>query len=106
MKWLSPLTRGLLRITTQDTLSSTGKAIPLHLLAVHGLQIVIIFCTVQTVAMARTKQTKWRADSKQLKLVRQPSKWGTAALGVTHRPPVLPVRTDNTSGNPSYKGMS
>ena len=83
-----------------------GKAISLHLLVVRGLQIVIIFCTVQTVAMARTKQTKWRADSKQPKLVRQPSKWGTGVSGVTHRPPVLPARTDNTSGNPSYKGMS
>ena len=83
------------------------KAISLHLLAVRGLQIVIVIFTVQTVAMARTKQRKWRADSnKELKLARRPSKWGTAASGVTHRPPVLPARTDNTSGNPSYKGMS
>ena len=83
-----------------------GKAISLHLLAVHGLQIVIVIFTVQTVAMAHTKQTKWRAESKELKLARRPSKWGTAASGVTHRRPVLPARTDNTSGNPSYKGMS
>ena len=39
--------------------------------------------------MARTKQTKQRSESKQPKLPRQPSKWGTAASGVTHRPPVL-----------------
>ena len=83
-----------------------GKAISLHLLVVRGLQIVIVIFTVQTVAMAHTKQTKWRAESKEPKLARQPSKWGTAASGVTHRPPVLPARTDNTSGNPSYKGMS
>ena len=72
---------------------------------VHGLQIVIIIFTVQTVAMACTKQTKRRDESKQLKLARQPSKWGTAASGVTHRPSVLPARTDNTSGNPSYNGI-
>ena len=41
MKWLSPLMRGLLRITTQETLSSTGKAISLHLLVVRGLEIVV-----------------------------------------------------------------
>ena len=75
-------------------------------LVVRGLQIVIIIFTVQTVAMAHTKQTKWRSESKEPKPARQPSKWGTAASGVTHRPPVLPARTDNTSGNPSYKGMS
>ena len=83
-----------------------GEAISLHLLVVSGLQIVIVIFTVQTVAMAHTKQTKWRAKSKEPKLARQPSKWGAAASGVTHRPPVLPARTDNTSGNPSYKGMS
>ena len=49
--------RGLLCITVQETLSSTGKAISLHLLAVPGLQIVIVIFTVQTVPMARTKQT-------------------------------------------------
>ena len=69
-------------------------------------KIVIVIFTVQTVAMACTKQTKRRAESKEPKLARRPSKWGTAASGVTHRPPVLPVRTDKTSGNPSYKGMS
>ena len=53
--------------------------------------------------MAHTKQTKWRDESKQLKLPRQPSKWGTAASGVTHRPPVLPARTDNTLGIPLTK---
>ena len=42
-----PLTRGLLRITMQETLSSMGKAISLHLLAVHGLEIVIVILTVQ-----------------------------------------------------------
>ena len=82
-----------------------GKAISLHLLAVRGLEIVIVIFTVQTVRMARTKQTKWRSESKGPRLPRQPSKWGTAASGVTHRPPVLPVRA-GTSGNPSYKGMS
>ena len=45
-----------------------GKAISLHLLAVRGLQIVIIIFTVQTVAMAHTKQTKWRSESKEPKL--------------------------------------
>ena len=82
-----------------------GKAISLHLLAVRGLQIVIVIFTVQTVPMAHTKQTKWRAESKGPKLPRQPSQWGTAASGVTHRPPSLPARS-GTSGNPSYKGMS
>ena len=41
VKWLSPLTRGLLRITTQETLLSTGKAISLLLLVVRGLEIVV-----------------------------------------------------------------
>ena len=97
--------RGLLCITAQETLSSTGKAISLRLLAFHGLEIVIVNFTLQTVPMARTKQTKWRSESKGPKWQRQPSKWGTAASGVTHRPPVLPARP-GTSGNPSYKGMS
>ena len=82
-----------------------GKAISLHLLAVRGLGIVIVIFTVQTVRMARTKQTKWRSESKGPRVPRQPSKWGTAASGVTHRPPTLPARA-GTSGNPSYKGMS
>ena len=82
-----------------------GKAISLHLLAVRDLEIVIVIFTVQTVRMARTKQTKWRSESKGPRLPRQPSKWGTAASGVTNRPPVLPVRA-GTSGNPSYKVMS
>ena len=42
VKWLSLLTRGLLRITTHETLSSTGKAISLHLLAVRGLGILTV----------------------------------------------------------------
>ena len=33
--------------------------------------------------MARTKQTKWRSESKGPNRQRQPSKWGTAASGVT-----------------------
>ena len=37
VKCLSPLMRGLLHITAQETLSSMGKAISLHLLVVHGL---------------------------------------------------------------------
>ena len=82
-----------------------GKAISLHLLAVRGLQIVIVIFTVQTVQMARTKQTKWRSESKEPRVPRQPSKWGTPASGMIHRPPVLPARP-GTSGNPSYKGMS
>ena len=40
VKWLSLLTRGLLRITAQETLSSTRKAISLHLLAVRGCEIL------------------------------------------------------------------
>ena len=80
-----------------------GKAISLHLLVVCGLEIVIVIFNVQTVRMAHTKQTKWRSESKGPRV--QPSKWGTAASGVTHRPPTLPVRA-GTSGNPSYKGMS
>ena len=57
--------------------------------------------------MARTKQTKRRSQATNLpKLAREPSKWGTAAAGVTHKPPTLPSRTDDTSGNPSYKGIS
>ena len=40
------------------------------------------------------------------KVPRESSKSGTAAKRVTHRPPTLPTRTDNTSRNPSYKGMS
>ena len=82
-----------------------GKVISLHLLVVCGLEIVIVIFTVQTVPMARTKQTKWRSESKGPKRQRQPSKWGTATSGVTHRPPVLEVRA-GTSGNPSYKCMS
>ena len=62
------------------------------------------YCSL-TVPMARTKQTKWRSDSTVPRQQRQPSKRGTAAAGVTHRPPILPVRP-GTSGNPSYKGMS
>ena len=77
----------------------------LRLLVYHGLEIVIVNFTLQTVPMACTKQTKWRSESKGPKQQRQPSKWGTAASGVTHRPPVLPARP-GTSGNPSYKGMS
>ena len=53
--------RGLLHITAQETLSSMGKAISLHLLAVRGLEIVIVIFTLQTVPMACTKQTKWRS---------------------------------------------
>ena len=82
-----------------------GKAISLHLLAVRGLQIVIVIFTVQTVRMAHTKQTKHRSESKGPRVPRQTSKWGTAASGVTHRPPVLPARP-GISGNPSYKAMS
>ena len=74
-------------------------------LVVHGLGIVIVIFTVQTVRMACTKQTKWRSESKGPRVPRQPFKWGTAASGVTHRPPVLPARA-GTSGNPSYKGMA
>ena len=55
--------------------------------------------------MARTKQTKRRSESKAPRQEREPSKWGTAAAGVTYRPPLLPARP-GTSGNPSYKGMS
>ena len=84
-----------------------GKAISLHLLAVRGLESVTLNFTQnftrQTVPMARTKQTKWRDESKGRK--REPSIWGTAASGVTHRSPVLPARP-GTSGNPSYLGMS
>ena len=82
-----------------------GKAISLQFLVVRGLGIVIVIFTVQTVQMACTKQTKWRSESKGPRVPRQPSKWGTVASGVTHRPPVLPARV-GTSGNPSYKGMS
>ena len=97
--------RGLLHITAQETLSSTGKAISLCLLVVRGLEIVIVNFTLQTVPMACTKQTKWRSESKGPKRQRQPSNWGTAASQVTHRPPVLPAGP-GTLGNPSYKGMS
>ena len=62
------------------------------------------FLTVQTDPMAHTKQTKWRSESNMPNMPRQPSKWGTAAKGATHRPQALPVRP-GTSGNPSYKGM-
>ena len=55
--------------------------------------------------MARMKQTKRRSESTVPRQKREPSKWGTAAAGVTHRPPLLPARP-GTSGNPSYKGMS
>ena len=37
VKWLSSLRRGLLCITVRETLSSTRKAISLHLLVVPGL---------------------------------------------------------------------
>ena len=54
--------------------------------------------------MARTKQTKQRSDDKgELPPPRQPSKWGTVAHSVTHRPPLLPQRI--AGGNPSYIGM-
>ena len=82
-----------------------GKPISLRLLAVRGLEIVTLNFTHQTVPMARTKQTKRRSESKGPKRQRQPSIWGTAASGVTHRPPVLPARPGRL-GNPSYKGMS
>ena len=82
-----------------------GKAISLHLLVVCGLEIGIVIFTVQTVRMARTEQAKQRSESKGPRVPRQPSKWGTAASGVTHRPPTLPVRA-GTSGNPDYRGMS
>ena len=42
VKWLSPLMRGLLRITMQETLLSMGKAISLHLFAVRGLGILTV----------------------------------------------------------------
>ena len=45
-----------------------GKAISLHFLAVRGLESVTLNFTLnftrQTVPMARTKQTKWRDESK------------------------------------------
>ena len=77
-----------------------GKDISLRLLTFRGLVIVIVIFTLQTVPMPHTKQTKWRSESKGPKWQRQPSKWGTAASGVTHRPPVLEARA-GTSGNPS-----
>ena len=57
--------------------------------------------------MARTKQTKKRSDDKgelPTRKAREPSKWGTAAKGAFHRPPKLPARTDDQSGNVSYLG--
>ena len=45
VKWLSPLTRGLLCITAQETLSSMGKAISLHLLVCTGLN-PLVSCTI------------------------------------------------------------
>ena len=54
--------------------------------------------------MARMKQTRRRSDDKgELPPPKQPSKWGTAAAGVTHRPPALPARV--AGRNPSYLGM-
>ena len=53
VKWLSPLTRGLLRIIAQKTLSSMGTAISLHLLAVRGLQIALVIFTVLNMSWAK-----------------------------------------------------
>ena len=54
-------------------------------------------------SMARTKVTPRKGDKKEKK-EKTPSKWGTAAAGAFHRPPVPPPR--DRSGNPSYKGMN
>ena len=55
--------------------------------------------------MARTKQTPRKEDVKKRKekKEKEPSKWGTAAAVVFHRPPVPPPR--DRSGNPLYLGM-
>ena len=53
----------LLCITVQETLSSTGKAISLHLLAVHGLEIVIVILTVQTVQLNSSVIMSWAKQS-------------------------------------------
>ena len=63
VKWLSPLTRGLLRITVQETLLSMGKAISLHILAVRGLEIVIVILTVQTVQLNSSVIMSWAKQS-------------------------------------------
>ena len=82
----------------------SGKAISLHLLAVRGLGIAVeIYCSKWLVP------NKLNADRTQQ--IHQNSPGGRLngeqlRGGVTHRPPILPSRTDDTSGNPSYKGMS
>ena len=53
--------------------------------------------------MAHTKQTKKHSDDKGEIPKKQPSRWGTAAKGMAHRPPTLPRREDG-SGNVSYIG--
>ena len=53
--------------------------------------------------MARTKKTPRKGDARKGK-GKTPSKWGTAAAVVVHRPPVPPAR--DADGNPSYKGMN
>ena len=52
--------------------------------------------------MARTKVTPRKGKEKRKE--KTPSKWGTAAAVVVHRPPVPPAR--DTDGNPSYKGIN
>ena len=59
--------------------------------------------------MARTKKTPRKGDArkgkgKEKRKEKTPSKWGTAAAVVVHRPPVPPAR--DADGNPSYKGMN
>ena len=63
VKCLSPLARGLLHITVQETLSSMGKAISLHLLVVRGLEIVIVILTVQTVQLNSSVIMSWAKQS-------------------------------------------
>ena len=95
-----------MRIITHDTLSPTRKVIAQHHFAVRGCSRKFVVLT--NFFMARTKKTPRKGDARKgkgkEKMEKTPSKWGTAAAVVVHRPPVPPAR--DAAGNPSYKGMN
>ena len=59
--------------------------------------------------MVKTKQTKRKSESEKerrnkYRIVKVPSRFGTAAKVATHDPPMLPGRPGSARNLPSYKG--
>jgi len=71
---------------------------------VHGSSLNLLVCTHKN---GKNKTNPRKGDKKKITIdqfVKEPSKWGDASKVVSHRPPRPPPR--DTSGLPSYKGMS